>query len=116
MLNGSDRVKLTRTMTIRVCNMGEVLFTQGTIHPYFYLVRRGRLTVIVQNEPVTVIDAGTAFGEISVLFSEPRSCTVVASSVCELYALHTQDLLRRLERFPDLTHKLVCTSLTRRTK
>lgn len=55
-----------------------------------------------------------AFGEVSALFSDPRSCTVVASSVCELYVLHARELHKRLSWFPVLTHDLVHAALDRR--
>lgn len=55
MFSGSDRVKLTRSMTLCVLNMNDVLFYEGDIHPYVYIIRRGTLTVMVNDQPVVTL-------------------------------------------------------------
>lgn len=110
----SDRVKLCRTMECQVLGVGDVLVEEGTICPYIFVVRRGALTVMVKGEALAVVEAGTAIGEVSVLFHENRNCTVVAGTVCELYALHVRNLLHRFEKYPAVGRSIVEKAMERR--
>lgn len=35
--------------------MNDVLFCEGDIHPYVYIIRRGKLTVMVNDRPVATL-------------------------------------------------------------
>lgn len=62
---------------------GQVLFTEGDPSAHLVLVRSGRVRVLVSSERgdelvLTVLGAGDAFGELSVLDGLPRSATAEA--------------------------------------
>ncbi|XQJ31550.1 cAMP binding protein, putative [Leishmania guyanensis] len=107
MLTASDRVKLSRSMEVRVLSVGDVLFDEGVYCPYIYVVRRGALTVTVKGEALAVLEAGAAVGEQSVLFHDRRNCSVVAATVCELYALHARHLLHRFLKYPESARRII---------
>ncbi|GET93150.1 hypothetical protein, conserved [Leishmania tarentolae] len=113
MLTASDRVKLSRAMEVRVLSVGDVLFDEGDYCPYIYIVRRGALTAIVKGETLAVLEAGAAVGEESVLFHDKRSCSVVAATVCELYALHVQHLWRRFLKYPEIARRIISAAIER---
>ncbi|KAK7201700.1 cAMP binding protein [Novymonas esmeraldas] len=116
MLTASDRVKLCRSMEVRVLSVGDVLFDEGDYCPYLYVVRRGCLTAIVKGEALAVLDAGTAVGEESILFHDRRNCSVVAATVCELYALHMRHLLHRFVKYPECGHRVVTAAMERQRR
>ncbi|EPY21132.1 hypothetical protein STCU_08682, partial [Strigomonas culicis] len=113
-LSGSDRVKLARSMEVKVLNIGDALFEEGSVCPQIYFLRRGSLTVVVKGEPLAVVEPGAAFGEVSVVFNEARNCSVVAGSICELYALHGNELYHRFKKYPELIKLITYKSLERR--
>ncbi|TPP48204.1 Cyclic nucleotide-binding domain family protein [Leishmania donovani] len=113
MLTASDRVKLSRSMEVRVLSVGDVLFDEGDYCPYIYVVRRGALAAIVKGETLAVLEAGAAVGEESVLFHDRRNCRVVAITVCELYALHAHHLLRRFLKYPESARRIVAAAIER---
>ncbi|KAG5489228.1 hypothetical protein GH5_00092 [Leishmania sp. Ghana 2012 LV757] len=116
LLTPSDRVKLCRSMEVRVLSVGDVLFEEGGYCPYIYVVRRGALTAIVKGEALAVVEAGAAMGEESVLFHDRRSSTVVAATVCELYALHVRHLLHRFLKYPERAHHIIAAALERQAR
>lgn len=113
MLTASDRVKLSRSMEVRVLSVGDVLFDEGDYCPYIYVVRRGALHAIVKGETLAVLEAGTAVGEESVLFHDRRNCRVVAVTVCEIYALHAHHLLRRFLKYPENARRIMAAAVER---
>ena len=71
---------------------GQILFTQDEPTGHLFVVRSGRLRVLVSSPHgddlvLTVLEAGDSFGEVSVLTGEPRSATVDALEDTELIAV-----------------------------
>ncbi|KAG5489959.1 hypothetical protein JKF63_00077 [Porcisia hertigi] len=116
MLTASDRVKLSRSMEVRVLSVGDALFGEGDYCPYIYVVRRGALTAFVKGEALAVLEAGCAIGEESVLFHDRRNCSVVAATVCELYALHVHHLLHRFLKYPECAQPIIAAAIERQTR
>lgn len=62
---------------------------QGDIHTdLFYVVKEGKLEVIVQEHKVLELKSGTSFGELALLFRAPRAATVRATSEAKLWVIH----------------------------
>ena len=59
---------------------GDVVISQGESGDYFYVIGEGEVTFEVNDEEVGTGNAGTSFGELSLLYSCPRAATVVAAS------------------------------------
>ncbi|KAH9582137.1 Cyclic nucleotide-binding domain [Trypanosoma melophagium] len=110
----SDRVRLARSMEVRVFCIGDTIFSEGDRDPYMYIIRRGIVKTLVKKEPIIEFDAGGSFGEISIIFDEPRCCHAVATTMCEVYCLHRKHLMKRLRRKPQLCESVVSKALKRR--
>ncbi|ESL05897.1 hypothetical protein TRSC58_06438 [Trypanosoma rangeli SC58] len=111
-----DRIRLARLMTVRAFCIGDTLFCEGDHDPHIHIIRRGVIKVVVKNQPLLEFDSGSSFGEVSVLFDEPRSCRAVASTMCEVYSLHRRHLMKYLRKRPRLYEAMVRTALERREK
>lgn len=82
---------------------GQVLFVEGERSEHLYVVRSGRLKVLVSSPRgdelvLTVLSAGDALGELSVLDGADRSATAVALDDVALWcvpAVAVRDLLQR---------------------
>ncbi|KAG5463912.1 hypothetical protein LSCM1_00085 [Leishmania martiniquensis] len=116
LLTPSDRVKLSRAMEVRVLSVGDVLFEEGDYCPYIYVVRRGALIAIVKGEALAVVEAGAAVGEESVLFHDRRNCSLLAATVCELYALHVRHLLHRFLKYPERAQRIIAAAMERQAR
>ncbi|KAG8348742.1 putative nucleotide-binding protein [Trypanosoma vivax] len=116
LLSSGDRVKLARQIEVRAFCVGDTLFGEGDRNPYLYIIRRGTVSVIAKRDPVFEFQAGFAFGEVSVIFDEPRCCHAIASSMCEVYCLHRRHIMKRLRKKLKLCEDVVECALKRREK
>jgi NTE family protein len=90
---------------------GEWLFRQGDEDESLYVVRSGRLEVVVEEpEPmvVRVLARGSALGELALLTGSPRSASVRARRDTELLRLHRDRFASLLQDEPSFA-----TALTR---
>jgi voltage-gated potassium channel len=93
-----------------ICVPGECVFNEGDIGNEMYFVIRGKLEVVMNNEPLTVLTDGDFFGEIS-LFTEQkrRTATVISQSYSDLYRLDRElfeEVLRRYPKIAELIKKI----------
>lgn len=65
---------------------------------------------------VDVIHPGSSFGELSVLFGEPRAYTLVASTVCDVWCLTYRDFSLAMQRDDALRDTLVQKAAALRVK
>ncbi|HJQ43571.1 MAG TPA: Crp/Fnr family transcriptional regulator [Jatrophihabitantaceae bacterium] len=76
---------------------GQILFSQGEPTGHLFVVRSGRLRVLVSSAHgddlvLTVLEPGETFGEVSVLSDEPRSASVDAIEASEVLAVPAEDV------------------------
>ena len=71
---------------------GVVLFERGDPGDALYVIRHGRLEVVVDGEVVREAGRGEVLGELALLTGEPRNATVRARRDAELYAVRRADL------------------------
>ncbi len=66
---------------------GQVIFKQGDIGDSFYLLLRGTAGVTVNGRPVSKIQQGGFFGEISMIADVPRTATIHAVNAIDVLKL-----------------------------
>jgi CRP/FNR family cyclic AMP-dependent transcriptional regulator len=86
---------------------GQVVFTEGEPSDHLYVVRDGRVRVLMRSghgDQVTlsVLGPGDTVGELSIIDGEPRSASVEALTDAQLVALRAADVLAVLRADPDL--------------
>jgi len=87
---------------VRRLGAGQVLFTEGEPSEHLYLVRSGRLRIVVvspRGEELTlsVLGPGTTLGELWVIDRQPRSASAEAVGPVELLAITADDARSVLE-------------------
>lgn len=84
---------------------GTWLFRAGEPGDTMYVVRAGRLEVVIESddgEDVRVLGRGAAVGELSLLTERPRSASVRAARDTDLIAIGHEDFQRLLDEGSDL--------------
>lgn len=92
---------------IRRFASGQVVFTEGEPGDHVFVVRDGRVRVLMQSvhgEQVvlTVLGPGDTLGELSMIDGGPRSASAEAITAAELLALPTADVLAVFRADADL--------------
>jgi putative peptide zinc metalloprotease protein len=100
-LDGARLRKLAARLEPQTVPAGATIVRQGECGEECYLLRSGRVEVVVEEEggearSLATLGAGSLFGEAALLTDAPRNATVRALEPCELLALRRADLLEAL--------------------
>ena len=87
---------------------GSTICAEGEPGDAMYLVFKGSVVITKKGwkEPVARLKAGDFFGEMALLFGEPRSATVTAEGELDVFCLAAIDFQRIVVRSPDMTGAL----------
>lgn len=86
---------------------GTLVFNQGDLPDYLYLVRKGKLRVLVGNQEVARLGAGECVGEMAVLASTRRTAGVETLESCQLLRFAERDFLGLVDAYPELGRALL---------
>jgi small-conductance mechanosensitive channel/CRP-like cAMP-binding protein len=101
-LSSEEMSRLVDRARFQLFASGENLCRQGEAGDSFYIISRGRVTVLMKgtgDQPVVVahLDSGSFFGEMSLLTGEPRSGTVCAETDVEVLCVAKPDFAGLLQ-------------------
>jgi putative ABC transport system ATP-binding protein len=107
-LQTSTLTEVADKMMVQEAEAGEVVIRQGDPGELFYLIRSGKVDVVVQQDgtsrQVAELSEGQYFGEAALLRDEPRNATVIARTNSVFYTLGKadfKDVLARSKSFVD---------------
>jgi len=91
-------IRLQTNFSKRKLSEGELVFEEGDIGRSMFLVDEGSLDARHGGKTLHHLEIGDSFGESSLLFSRPRSSSVICTSkVCEIYEMKGSDFLLLLQ-------------------
>jgi putative ABC transport system ATP-binding protein len=107
-LQTSTLTEVADKMMVEEAEAGEVVIRQGDPGELFYLIRSGKVDVVVQQDGVSrqvaELGEGQYFGEAALLRDEPRNATIIARTNSVFYTLGKADfkvVLARSKSFVD---------------
>ena len=86
---------------------GQHVVTEGDASARFYLITKGRATVVVNGKRLRSCAPGDHFGEIAVLDGGPRSATIVADTDLETLTIAPFAFRPLLRANATITYKLL---------
>ena len=91
---------------------GTVVIKQGGPARALYLLASGRLEVTVaggdaESPPVNILEAPTWFGELAALTKRPRTATVTALTVSEVWTLPVRQFEAALAQYPQIGRSVI---------
>lgn len=95
---------------------GEALFKQGDVGHDFFLIVKGKVSVLKDGREVNILGNGAYFGEQALLHDQPRNATILAKD--DIHALkissknfHTYGLADKIEKPEDALGKLATSTV-----
>ena len=86
---------LLKRFTTRQVSNGEIIIKQGEPGDYFYMIKRGSVSVHIEINgkvnQVAKLSAGQSFGQDALISDMPRNATIMATAPCELALLTEAD-------------------------
>jgi small-conductance mechanosensitive channel/CRP-like cAMP-binding protein len=118
-LSEEQRVQLVNSSHERRYAPGETIVKEKELSSSMFLIESGSVSVSIQgamgeSRELTVLEAGAAFGEISLLTGEPRTATVRAITETTLVEIGKESLGPILRERPTLVQALEATMEERR--
>ena len=86
MLQPEQRSKIIDEMWLIKIKVGDNIIVQGELGAQFYVVQTGAFDIVVGKEKVAECGPGQCFGELSILYNQPRAATVTATSESQVWA------------------------------
>lgn len=81
--------QLVSTMHLEEITEGKQLITQGEYGKTMYLIESGEFTIVQHGVPVSILHPSSLFGEISLLYSFPRTASVVCRKAARVWVAHS---------------------------
>lgn len=79
---------IIKTMSLVSFLANQVIYTQGSLGDYFYIVREGTLRSYENLEYKSVFKPGSSFGEVALMYVCSRTSTVIAATPTKLWILN----------------------------
>ena len=89
-----------------------VIFEEGTLGDYMYLIQEGQVKVTKMSEDgrekiLEMFGPGDFFGDMSLFDREPRSASIKTTKACVLMAWSRHDFLELLRQNPDVSMQVI---------
>jgi CRP-like cAMP-binding protein len=74
-------------MQAQYVNEGEVIIQQGDHGELFYILEEGTCQILIDSESLGMIESGSSFGDLALMYNCPRAATIIAITDCTLWTL-----------------------------
>ena len=86
---------------------GDYVFRAGHYGRHMYFIGRGQVEIVAgDGHTVATLKDGDFFGELALLFSQPRNASVRAVDYCDLYSLDKDTFDHAISRYPDFARHI----------
>lgn len=82
------------------------IIRQGEFGDCMFFLSTGAVDVIVNGQQVAKLEAGSTFGETSLLVGEKRNASIRTATPCEVFRLSKSDFDSLRNRFPEFNHEM----------
>ncbi|CAH1174179.1 unnamed protein product [Phaedon cochleariae] len=99
--------KIVSRLKSEIYLANDVIIKAGLAGTCMFFIYFGTVAIYTPSgREICHLEDGAHFGEIALIFNEPRVATVVAVTPCELFVLNRFDFLQVLEPFPEQKAKI----------
>ena len=89
-----DIVKLMKKTSFK---KDQVIFKEGELGNLLYMVKRGTVNIIKLNKKIREYGQGVCFGEVALLYNEPRTATAISGCDSTIFYLTKDDFKKVLD-------------------
>ncbi len=86
--------------TLMRFSAGQIIFHESDLPDMMYIVKEGKVDIVLDETCVETLTRNDAFGEMALLDASPRSATAVAKTDCRLFAIDKKHFLSHLRQTP----------------
>ena len=90
-----DIVKLMKKQSFK---KDQIIFKEGEVGNLLYMVKRGNVNIMKLNKKIREYGEGVCFGEIALLYNEPRTATAISGCDSTIFYLTKEDFKKVLDK------------------
>ena len=87
----------------QIFRAGQVIFSEGDPDTMMYAIVEGEVDIVVADQVVNTIPAGSIVGEMALIDHSPRSATAVARTLCRLVPVDERRFLFMVQQTPNFS-------------
>jgi CRP-like cAMP-binding protein len=107
---------LAECLELFVLMPGTEIVRRGDEGDDMFFISKGEASVMVGDHEVAVLSDGSFFGEQALLFGGQRTATIVAKTLCQVYALSREDFDSMIDVRPEALERILEVTLARRSE
>ncbi len=92
-------------MSLYIIGSNILLFEQESNGNYFYIVKEGELSLIINKNQVKTFKSGDSFGELALLHNAPRSGTVKTNTEVKVWAMERKSFRKIIDHINTINHQ-----------
>lgn len=96
-LSDEDLQQIAEKVQMQYYPAEHVIFNQGDPGDIMYVIKRGQVQVVRNQEVVALLKDGAFFGEMALVSDEPRNATVRTVSDAEVLTINKFEFMRLME-------------------
>lgn len=101
-LDKYSRGEIIKEMNLAFVEKDSIIFSQGSIGSYFYIIRDGEVELYINNNLVKTLSKGESFGELALLHGATRSGTCKASKGTYFWVLERRIFRKIIDHINNL--------------
>ena len=90
--------RISQKIKTKTYENGENIISQGQIGDKFFIVKNGKIDILIDGNYIRTITTNDFLGERALIIQEPRSASAVAKGKVEVYYLEKDDFLPLIEK------------------
>ena len=84
----------------------ELIIEQGEMGSNMYVLGKGKVEVCKDDQILAVLEQGQIFGEMAIIYHEPRSASVRAKTSCQVFRLSRTAFETVVQSYPEVSRQL----------
>jgi cGMP-dependent protein kinase len=104
-LDKEARKEIIKEMTLCKVEKGQIIFKQGSIGNFFYIVKEGESKLFINDNYIKSFYQGESFGELALLHNAVRSGSVIAKDESYLYCLERRNFRKIVDHIKLLNYE-----------
>ena len=102
-LEKQARSEIIRELSQCFALKGTIIFKQGDIGNYYYIISEGRVELIINGERKKEIKKGENFGELALIYDVPRSGTIKTLTDCYMWIMEKRNFKKIVSHITHIT-------------
>jgi len=106
-LKDNDLEELQKISKLKTYGKNEFIFLQNEPGDSFFIIKKGKVCIVLEDRELACLKAGDFFGEMSLLTGNPRNASVKANEDTEVFVIEKEDFKGLIQKNQNLFNNVL---------